>query len=78
MKTPRRPASTVVETKGFVPTPATLDAEVEGEIVKTDGTPVASVASSESKPKVCTLMRQAVQSDTLYRCVQQTTIADSP
>eukprot|EP00903_Cladosiphon_okamuranus_P009688 g9217.t1 len=43
--------STFVETKGFVPTPATLDAEVEGEIVKEDGTPVASVAPSESKPK---------------------------
>lgn len=46
-------ASAVVETKGFVPTPATLDAEVQGEIVKEDGTPVASVAPSESKPKVC-------------------------
>lgn len=43
--------STVVETKGFVPTAATLDAEVEGEIVKEDGTPVASVAPTESKPK---------------------------
>lgn len=45
-------ASAVVETKGFVPTPATLDSEVEGEIVKEDGTPVASVAPADSKPKV--------------------------
>lgn len=43
--------SPVVETKGFVPTAATLDAEVVGEIVKEDGTPVASVAPpSEKKP----------------------------
>ncbi|CAM9389944.1 unnamed protein product [Pylaiella littoralis] len=38
-------SAAVVETKGFVPTPATLDAEVVGEIVKEDGTPVASAAA---------------------------------
>lgn len=34
-----------------MPTPATLDAELDGEIVKEDGTPVASVASAPSTNK---------------------------
>ncbi|CAM9700602.1 unnamed protein product, partial [Ectocarpus sp. 8 AP-2014] len=41
------PDSAVVEeTKGFVPTPATLDAEVEGEIVQEDGAPAPPVSAA--------------------------------
>lgn len=40
----------MVETKGFVPTPATLDAEVEGEIVQEDGTPVPPLSAAPSNP----------------------------
>lgn len=40
--------SAVVENKGFAP--ATLDSEIEGDIVKEDGSPVAAV--SDAKPKV--------------------------
>lgn len=43
--------SAVAETKGFVPTPATLDAEIVGEIVKEDGTPVTSAAAAPSANK---------------------------
>lgn len=43
-------SAVVEETKGFVPTPATLDAEVEGEIVQEDGAPAPPVPAASAKP----------------------------
>ncbi|CAM9281243.1 unnamed protein product [Ectocarpus sp. 13 AM-2016] len=42
-------SAAVEETKGFVPTPATLDAEVEGEIVQEDGAPAPRVSTASAK-----------------------------